>query len=80
MKRFGRTAASGPARYGVDCWVADADVAAEAAEREGGSVLAAPAEAGPFHTATLADPGGAAFSLSQLLARVGTPAGITRAP
>jgi predicted enzyme related to lactoylglutathione lyase len=61
--------ASVPARWGVDFWVADADVAAATAEREGGSVLAAPAEAGPFRTATLADPGGAAFSVSRLLAR-----------
>lgn len=54
-------------RWGVNFWVADADAAAATTERRGGSVLVAPAEAGPFRSATLTDPAGAAFSVSQLL-------------
>ena len=56
------------AAWNVDFWVADADAAATTAERRGGGVLAAPADAGPFRSATLRDPAGAAFTVSQLLA------------
>jgi uncharacterized protein len=59
----------GPARWGVDFWVCDADaVAADAAER-GGAVIAAPRELSGFRNAILADPEGAVFSVSQLLGR-----------
>jgi len=60
-----------PARWGVDFWIADADAAAATAERRGGAVLEAPADAGPFRSAVLADPAGASFSVSQLLATPG---------
>jgi predicted enzyme related to lactoylglutathione lyase len=60
-------AASAAARWGVNFWVTDADGAAVTTERRGGGVLAAPADAGPFRSATLQDPAGAVFSVSQLL-------------
>jgi predicted enzyme related to lactoylglutathione lyase len=55
------------ARWGVDFWIADADAAAATTERRGGRVLSAPADAGPFRSATLADPAGAAFTVTQLI-------------
>lgn len=55
------------ARWDVNFWVANADATAATAERRGGSVLGAPADAGPFRSATLQDPEGAAFTVSQLL-------------
>jgi predicted enzyme related to lactoylglutathione lyase len=55
----------GPARWDVDFWIADADTAAATAEANGGSVLAPPHEAPPFRRTVIADPGGAALSLSQ---------------
>lgn len=54
------------ARWGVNFWVADTAVAATT-ERLGGSLSTAPANAGPFRSATLTDPAGAVFSVSQLL-------------
>ena len=57
-----------PARWSPDFWIADADPAAERATELGGSVLAGPFDQPPFRTAVLADPGGAAFSISQLTA------------
>ena len=61
--------APGPARWDVDFWIADADAAAAEAVAAGGTVLAPPSAVPglPFRSATLADPGGAAFSVSQLL-------------
>jgi len=56
-----------PARWAVDFWIADADVAAATAEQRGGRVLEPPADAGPFRRAVLSDPEGAAFSVSQLV-------------
>lgn len=58
-----------PARWDVDFWVADADMAARAAETGGGQVISAPAPVPglPFRSATLADPDGGRFSISQLL-------------
>jgi len=56
-----------PARWAVDFWIADADVAAVTAEQSGGRVLEPPADAGPFRRAVLSDPEGAAFSVSQLV-------------
>lgn len=64
---------AGEARWDVDFWIADAEAAAAEAVAAGGSVLAAPAEVPglPFRSATLADPGGAVFSVSQLLHQPG---------
>ena len=55
------------ASWSVDFWIEDADAAAAAAADLGGSVIAAPFEAAGFRRTVLADPGGAAFSASQLL-------------
>ena len=54
--------------WSLDFWVADAGVAAETATAHGGRVVEQPndTEIG-FRTAVLADPGGATFSVSQLL-------------
>ena len=62
--------ASGTPRWDVDFWIADADAAAVTAEDAGGAVLQAPAAVPglPFRSATLADPFGASFTVSQLLA------------
>ncbi len=62
--------ADGPANWLMDFWVADADLAAAAALEHGGSVLSAPADQQqvPFRQAVLADPDGAAFTVSALLA------------
>ena len=56
------------AHWRVDFWIADADAAAARATQLGGSVVAGPADAGPFREAVLADPAGATFSVSQLTA------------
>jgi predicted enzyme related to lactoylglutathione lyase len=56
------------AHWRVDFWIADADAAAARATQLGGSVVAAPEDAGPFREAVLADPAGANFSVSQLTA------------
>lgn len=60
---------TGPARWDVDFWIADTDAAAEVARSNGGAVLAEPFDVQglPFRQATLADPSGASFSVSQLL-------------
>jgi uncharacterized protein len=50
----------------LDFWVHDADATADQAQRLGGAVLALPVDAPPFRSAVLADPEGAAFSVSQL--------------
>lgn len=54
--------------WNVDFWVGDAEGAAATTERLGGQVLEDPSEAGLFRTAVLADPAGAPFRVSQLLA------------
>jgi hypothetical protein len=54
------------AHWRVDFWIADADAAATRATELGGSVVAAPEDAGPFREAVLADPAGATVSVSQL--------------
>jgi predicted enzyme related to lactoylglutathione lyase len=57
----------GDARWMVDFWVSDADgVAARAAEL-GGAVLEAPHDIPGFRQAVIADPEGAALSVSQLV-------------
>ncbi len=50
--------------WSVDFWVHDADAAAETAVGAGGSVLAGPFDAGGLHQVVLADPSGAAFSVT----------------
>ncbi len=59
--------AEAAARWSVNFWVADANRAAAITERRGGNVLIAPAAAGPFRSATLRDPEGGVFTVSQLL-------------
>lgn len=65
--------ASGPARWDVDFWIADVEAAAHEAEAAGGAVIDPPSDTPglPFRQATLADPGGATFTISQLLAQPG---------
>jgi uncharacterized protein len=53
------------AQWSVDFWIDDADAAAERAPALGGSVVAPPEDRAGFRTAALADPGGAAFSVSR---------------
>lgn len=57
----------GPPRWAVDFWVADTDATAAAAAQLGGRVLTAPVDIPGFRQAVLADPEGAAFSVSQLV-------------
>ena len=57
----------GPPRWDVDFWVDDADAAARRAVELSGRVVGPPHERPPFRSAVLADPGGAAFSVSQLV-------------
>jgi predicted enzyme related to lactoylglutathione lyase len=52
------------AHWSVDFWVHDADALAGKVEDLGGGVLAAPFDAGPMRQAVLADPAGAAFSVT----------------
>jgi len=61
-------AGDGPSYWSVDFWVDDADAAAEYAIKLGGKVIAAPRVTPAFRTAVLADPQGAMFSISQLIA------------
>jgi predicted enzyme related to lactoylglutathione lyase len=53
--------------WAVGFWIADADAGAAAAAELGGTVLAAPQEMPMFRRAVLADPGGAVFTISQLM-------------
>jgi predicted enzyme related to lactoylglutathione lyase len=50
--------------WSVGFWVHDADALAERAPELGGSVLDAPSDAAPMRQAVLADPAGAAFSVT----------------
>jgi predicted enzyme related to lactoylglutathione lyase len=59
--------AEGSPRWDVDFWVHDAAATAAHARELGGRVLAEPHDRPPFRTAVLADPGGAVFSISQLV-------------
>jgi predicted enzyme related to lactoylglutathione lyase len=52
----------------VNFWVSSADEVARNAGERGGSVIVAPHKAAGFRNAVLADPYGATFSVSQLLA------------
>jgi predicted enzyme related to lactoylglutathione lyase len=56
------------AHWGVGFWIESVERAAEDALRLGGKVVVPPDEAPGFRTAVLADPEGAAFSVSQLVA------------
>jgi predicted enzyme related to lactoylglutathione lyase len=56
------------AQWSIDFWVDDADTAAELAAGLGGSVVVPPRDIPGFRNAVLADPQGAAFSVSQLVA------------
>ena len=60
-------------RWDVDFWVRDAEATATHAVELGGRVVVAPHDRPPFRSAVLADPGGAGFSISQLLASSPTP-------
>jgi predicted enzyme related to lactoylglutathione lyase len=55
-------------RWDVDFWVRDTEVTAGHAVELGGRVVVPPHDRPPFRSAVLADPGGAAFSISQLVA------------
>jgi uncharacterized protein len=52
--------------WSVDFWIHDADAAAEQAPQLGGRTLVPPFDMPGFRRAVLADPEGAAFSVSQL--------------
>ncbi len=54
----------GPARWSVGFWVTDADALATRAPELGGSVVVAPFDGIPSRQAVLADPFGAAFSVT----------------
>jgi uncharacterized protein len=53
-----------PARWSVGFWVSDADAAASRAPKLGGSVIVPPFDSVPTRQTVLADPFGAAFSVS----------------
>ncbi len=55
--------------WSVDFWIDNADAAAENAVRLGGKVVLPAQDVPGFRTAVLADPQGATFSVSQLVAR-----------
>jgi predicted enzyme related to lactoylglutathione lyase len=56
---------SGGTGWAVDSWVPDVDAAAARAAELGGRVLVAVHDRPPFRSAVIADPEGAAFSISQ---------------
>jgi uncharacterized protein len=56
----------GPAHWSVDFWVDDVDAAAATAERLNGKALVGPLDIPIGRTAVLADPAGAAFSVTQI--------------
>jgi predicted enzyme related to lactoylglutathione lyase len=59
----------GPAVWGVDFWIDDVERGVADVGRLGGTVLAGPYDAPPsFRQAVVTDPGGAPFSISQLMA------------
>lgn len=62
-----RCADEPPPHWSVDFWVSDADATAADASRLGGRVILASHEAPGFRRAILADPFGAAFSVSELI-------------
>ena len=56
-----------PPHWSVDFWVEDVDATAAAAAGAGGDVIVPPFDTPGFRSAFLADPQGAAFSISQLV-------------
>jgi predicted enzyme related to lactoylglutathione lyase len=56
-----------PPHWAVDFWIDDADAAAARTPEYGGSVLIPPHDMPPFRRTVIADPSGAAFSVSQLV-------------
>jgi predicted enzyme related to lactoylglutathione lyase len=70
--------ADGPGRWIPDFWVSDADGTAARAGALGGAQLAAPFDTPMSRTAVLADPFGAAFSVTQM--RLGHEAPAAGAP
>jgi predicted enzyme related to lactoylglutathione lyase len=58
--------AEGPARWTVDFWVSDADATAQRATALGGAQLSPAFETAMSRTAVLADPAGAAFTVTQM--------------
>jgi predicted enzyme related to lactoylglutathione lyase len=55
-----------PPNWSVDFWIDDADAATEQVPELGGAVIVPPQDSPPFRQAVIADPGGAAMSISQL--------------
>ena len=55
-----------PAGWGVNFWIADAEAAAAAAPKLGGTVVVAPFQDAIFRRTVIAAPDGAEFSISQL--------------
>jgi hypothetical protein len=56
----------GPAHWGVDFWVRDADGPAAKARELGGAVVAEPSDTPMSRTAVLADPFGATFTVTRM--------------
>jgi predicted enzyme related to lactoylglutathione lyase len=56
-----------PPNWSVDFWIDDADAAVARAPEMGGAVIVPPSDSPTFRQAVIADPGGAAMSISQLL-------------
>lgn len=56
-----------PPNWSVDFWIDDVDAAAGRVEELGGAVIVPPTDRPAFRQAVIADPGGAAMSISQLL-------------
>ena len=56
-----------PPSCSVDFWIADADAAAATAVQRGGQAIVEPHDTAGFRRAILADPAGAAFSVSTLI-------------
>jgi hypothetical protein len=57
----------GPSRWSVDFRIGDVDAAAATTASGGGQILVEPYDIPGFRQAVLADPGGAAFTVSQLM-------------
>ena len=55
-----------PPNWSVDFWIDDADAAADRAEALGGAVIVPPSDSPAFRQTVIADPDGAAMSISQL--------------
>jgi uncharacterized protein len=56
-----------PPNWSVDFWIDDAEAAVARAEDLGGAVIVPPSDSAAFRQAVIADPGGAATSISQPL-------------